>query len=127
MQTDRIAGRVRGLGVCDVLRVELDAEQQLDAGFAALERRYATEPEVIRLLAAMRAAPPLIGPAGLVLELVRACLADAVARLATALEAPGGLQSAELTCAAAWAATALDCVAVDGFSFEPGADPAHAW
>ncbi len=78
-----------------------------------------------------RDASPLIlsGPAGLVLELVDACLADAIACVARRLEhAPRrGLITAELEAAGAWIATALDCAAVEDFSFEPGADPAHAW
>ena len=148
--TLRVAGSVRGLGVCDVLRVELEPVQRpgLEAQMTAFERRRAAvaaaEPErseatgeALRLLAQMRAALPprdgspliLSGPAGLVLELVDACLTDAIARVARRLEhAPRrGLIAAELEAAGAWIATALDCAAVEDFSFEPGADPAHAW
>jgi hypothetical protein len=165
MQSDRsaaegrVAGTVRGLGVCDALRVELEPVQRagLDIGLAAraaaLEQRSAGRAagvradeladvdDALRLLARMRAplrpggAAPfvLVGPAGLVLELVDACLADAVARLAQSLGQAGACTSgsaafdATLLAAAAWIATALDCRAVDGFCFEPGVDPVRAW
>jgi hypothetical protein len=140
----RVAGSVRGLGVCDVLRVELEPVQRpvLDAQIAELERRRLASSapdtvEVLRLLALMREAlparddpsPVLSGPAGLVLELVDACVTDAVRRVSQRLEtAPRrGLVAAELEAAGAWIATALDCAAVEDFSFEPGADPARAW
>jgi hypothetical protein len=173
MQVDRIAGvmhlagSVRGLGVCDVLRVELapvqraGLETQLKARTAALERRRAdletaqralTGPPVndeeltdvrdeLRLLARVRADVPalapepfaLTGPAGLVLELVGACLTAAVT-CADARLGEGELGAAwtgacerELEAAAAWIRTALDCHAVEAFSFEPGVDPVHAW
>jgi hypothetical protein len=165
MQVDRTAeptrlgGSVRGLGVCDVLRVELEPVQRagfetgLAARVAELERSHAALQHTaageqlaevsaaLRLLARIRAALPrqaaapwrVIGPAGLLLELVDACVADAVARLADRMgERYGGPPryaslSAEFEAAAAWIATALDCAAVDGFCFEPGADPDGAW
>jgi hypothetical protein len=135
----RLAGSVRGLGVCDVLRVELEPVQRpgLDAQLAGLERRLAESAEARRLLGLMRdGLPPrddpaqvLSGPAGLVLELVDACVTDAVRRVARRLESTSrpGLIAAELEAAGAWIATALDCAAVEAFSFEPGADPARAW
>jgi hypothetical protein len=156
MQWDRSAaaaamsGSARGLGVCDVLRVELAAVQHasllaaLDARIAALASgepgTAARRGEQRRLLQRMRAPLParpgapfaLVGPAGLVLELVHGCLVETVRTLAQRLE-----QSAwpawpvrlagEAATAGAWIATALDCRAVDGFSFETGVDPAHAW
>jgi hypothetical protein len=189
MHVDRIAGvapvagSVRGLGVCDVLRVELvpvqraGLEAQLSVRTAALEQRRAAleaaagthadrrsprraeldrgaaEPpsteaaeldqirDELRILARVREDIPthapepfaLTGPAGLVLELVGACLAAAVAcadaRLAEG--APGtpwaGACERELQAAAAWIATALDCRAVEAFCFEPDVDPLHAW
>ena len=149
--TARVVGSVRGLGVCDVLRVELapvqrgGLEQGLAARSAELERRRAVEreqpeeiAEALRLLARIRdALPPqatspvsLIGPAGLVLALVEECVAGTVARLAERLrEAPEGYGAlvAELEAAAAWIGTALDCEAVESFCFEPGVDPCGAW
>jgi hypothetical protein len=156
MQWDRSAaeaamsGSARGLGVCDVLRVELAAVQRaglaaaLDARIAALASGEpagaARRGEQRRLLRRMRAglpdredAPPaLVGPAGLVLELVDGCLADAVRALAQRLEespwpAWSPALAAEAARAGAWIATALDCRAVDGFCFETGVDPGHAW
>jgi hypothetical protein len=170
----RTAGSARGLGVCDVLRIELepvqraDLELQLAARVAALERRDGVQvrgaglercgvrpgpaaggadcelgeaEEELRLLARMRAGVPkcagrpfvFVGPAGLVLELVGACLAAAVTSVHARLAAgdPGALSAAgwerELEAAAAWIATALDCRAVEDYSFEPGVDPVHAW
>jgi hypothetical protein len=188
MQVDRIAavarlaGTVRGLGVCDVLRVELEPvqraglEAQLTARTAELEQRREdleaagwarADPEAAgqeavwgtptgrlrdedeelravrdelrvleRVREGMSAAPEpldLTGPAGLVLELVGACLVSAVgsadARLGEG--APGvtwvGVCERELEAAAAWIRTALDCRAVEAFCFDPDADPPHAW
>jgi hypothetical protein len=142
MQWDRTAaeaamwGSARGLGVCDVLRVELAAVQH--AGLvAALDARIAASRGAQRrLLRRMRAplvdrpgAPcALVGPAGLVLEVVHACLAEAVRALAQRLgeSSPSDWPAAAAT-AGAWIATALDCAAVDGFCFETGVDPPHAW
>src|SRR5690349_5176253 len=123
MQSDRIAdparhaGSARGLGVCDVLHVELTArhrpglERALADRCAALERRLRedlgtaapddpeplTRREELRLLEQMRAALPdppagafrLLGPAGLVLELVADALQAAVTALAASLEEGG--------------------------------------
>jgi hypothetical protein len=135
----RLAGSVRGLGVCDVLRVELAPVQRpaLDAQIIELQCRLGTTAEARRLLALMREGLPprddpaqvLSGPAGLVLELVDACMTDAVRRVARRLEVASrhGLVAAELEAARAWIVTALDCAAVEDFSFEPGADPVRAW
>ncbi|MDA0159792.1 hypothetical protein OM076_05930 [Solirubrobacter ginsenosidimutans] len=160
MQVDRIAGvarlagGVRGLGVCDVLRVELDAVQrpglleQLTVRTAALERAgsdpaddAARVREELRVLARVRAGLPssatepftLTGPAGLVLELVGGCLTSAVAAAHARLgEGEPGVPwvaacERELEAAAAWITTSLECQAVEAFCFEPGADPVHAW
>lgn len=216
MQVDRIAGvarlagSVRGLGVCDVLRAELapvqraGLEAELAARTADLERPrpdfesdesrmggakragpmcadarpsgtasdsarpagstsggvrpasaawfgvadpFADEDErrdvqaELRLLARMHSDLPaasaepftLTGPAGLVLEVVGACLVAAVAAADARLGEGGrgvpwvAACERELEAAAAWIATALDCRAVEGFCFEPGADPVHAW
>ena len=94
----------------------------------------------LRVLARVRAGLPacrhapftLVGPAGLVSALVRACLAEAVAclerrlagRPATAAFSPA--LEPELRLAGAWIATALDCAAVEGFCFEPDVDPLWA-
>ena len=166
MQVNRIAeapdatGSVRGLGVCDVLRVELAPLQraelvaQLAARVHALERRHAdvegmlrlgpqgpsalrvlgeTDDE-LRLLNRIRASLPvdagerfaLAGPAGLVLDLTRACAAAAMARAVTELEGARPCPD-ELEAAAAWIATMRECEAVESYCFEPGVDPLHAW
>ena len=163
----RHAGSARGLGVCDVLRVELTArhrpglERTLAERVAALEHRLqarlaevnaAAPPpapsldalelralrEEARLLERIRAALPdppagaflLLGPAGLVLELVADSLRAAVGELAAGLEEGGAHPAANagpLEAAGAWIATALDCRAVEAFSLESGVDPVHAW
>lgn len=152
MQGDRIAvearevGSVRGLGVCDVLRVELapvqraGLQRRLAERVAALEARRADAGEEgeLRLLERMREGVPdgppapfaFTGPAGLVVDVVGACLADAVGELQRRLGArvgPGTGLVPQLEAAQAWIATALDCVAVEGFRFEPGVDPAGPW
>lgn len=173
MQSDRsadsarLAGSVRGLGVCDVLRVEL-AICQLPALRAALVDRRAelelefgvrsTSPAQVdmppnethdedaharlreehRLLTRLdasvlgTASEPvvLIGPAGLVLELVSVALRSAVDELAAGLGEGGphpAAGRAALEAAGAWIVTSLDCRAVEGFSLDPGIDPVHAW
>jgi hypothetical protein len=161
----RTAGSARGLGVCDVLRVELSPlqrpglEGQFAARIAALEQRRAAleaaaQPpgidddaprravvEELRTLRRMRAALPawagasvtLVGPAGLVLELVGACLDDAAGRLQDGMgeEVPAAAWSTgtagALEDVAAWIATTLDCRAVEAFCFDPDVDPIHAW
>jgi hypothetical protein len=167
MQSDRSAapagasGSVRGLGVCDALRVELIGPQwpgltrALDARIAALARAApedaAARTEERRLLVRVRERLPeaprasfaLVGPAGLVLAVVHACVVDAVGALARGLEAgaaapgrgvgggvPGSWPAAlarDAEAAGAWIATALDCRAVEGYCFEPEVDPLHAW
>jgi hypothetical protein len=173
MQVDRIAGvgrvagSVRGLGVCDVLWVELGPvqhaglEAQLTARIAAREQRGAEltagraragrQPDPdgelarvhdeLRLLTRLRDELPqrgsepfaFTGPAGLVLELVRACLEAAMSRADARLglaepRAPrAGACERELEAAEAWISTALDCRAVEDFCFDPGADPRHPW
>ena len=158
----RLAGTVRGLGVCDVLRVELAACQQsalarelqrraavVKGELRALEarrlprRRSAEESELTRLrtearvLARVRGALPgdactpfvLVAPAGLVVELVTACLRTVVATLAAGLgEGPAHSAAAvgPLEATAAWIRTALDCRAVEAFCLEPGVDPLRA-
>jgi len=155
----RHAGTARGLGVCDVLRVELTArhrpglERTLAERNTALEgrirARLTAQPspddlellalrEELRLLEQLSAALPdppastfvLLGPAGLVLELVADTLRAAVGALAAGLEEGGAHPAADtatLESAGAWIATALDCRAVETFSLEAGVDPVHAW
>jgi hypothetical protein len=71
----------------------------------------------------------ITGPADLVVELVEACLADAVSRVSERLAAStaGPPRCAgwmdELEAAGAWVATALDCAVVTEYCFEPGLDP----
>jgi hypothetical protein len=164
MQEDRIAvearlaGTVRGLGVCDALRLELEPAQRagleiaLAARAAALEgsraqleaaaraRVLESEAELehtgheLRLLSRMRTSLPayagarfvLTGPAGLVLELVSACLATALAQGHDAVVSVGATTLTcppELNAAAAWITTANDCGAVEAYCFEPDVDP----
>ncbi|MDA0184044.1 hypothetical protein OJ997_27295 [Solirubrobacter phytolaccae] len=156
-----LAGTARGLGVCDVLRVELTAhhrpalERALAARTGVLEhaiRARATrskpsgeaaapteDPELprlreeLRLLARVGATLPapaagpfvLLGPAGLVLELVGEALQATVRELAAGMGSASG--TAGLEAARAWITTALDCRAVDGFALDVGVDPLHAW
>jgi hypothetical protein len=146
----RVAGSVRGLGVCDALRVELapvqwsGLERGLGAVVATLERRVGElratgeqdelerTREALRLLTRMKEDVPgcvLTGPADLVVELVETCLADAVTRVSQRMAASGGGPPRcaawldELEAAGAWVATALDCAVVTEFCFEPGLDP----
>jgi hypothetical protein len=166
MQVNRTAeapdviGSVRGLGVCDVLRIELAPRQraglmaQLAGRIHILERRYADVEgmlrlapqgpsasrvleetgDELRLLARIRASVPaeserpfaVAGPAGLVLELTRACTAEAMTRAAAELDAARPCPDA-LEVARAWIATMLDCEAVESHCFEPDVDPLHAW
>jgi hypothetical protein len=136
---------VRGLGVCDALRVELaprqveDFQRALEARIAALEQRLAGADDderhefhhVLRTLGGMRTREPVVlGPAGLVLDLVQTCFAEAVDALTRHLhrgaEPLAGLEH-HTQAAAAWIKTLSDCRAVEGYSFEPDADPSHAW
>ena len=142
------AGSVRGLGVCDALRVELvpeqldDVERVLSARIAALEARgheAGTEgsAETHRALLRMRVEranlPVLVGPSGLVIEIAQACMGEAVLALSERLRAGAGHPSelsglARAACAvAAWVATLSDCREVEGYTFEPGVDPAGAF
>lgn len=143
----RVAGSVRGLGVCDALRVELapvqwaGLERGMGERVAALERRVGElrrvgehdeldrARETLRLLLRMKADVPgsvITGPADLVVELVETCLADAIMRVAerqTGAPAGRAAWADELEAAGAWIATALDCAVVTEFCFEPGLDP----
>jgi hypothetical protein len=157
MQQDRIAdpprlaGRVRGLGVCDVFRVELAPSQ-----FAALDCELADRADAVAR--ELRAAPKdqlelqaeedtlvqvrerlpehpngpfvLTAPAGLVVELVSACLARAATQLAVDLgdrSTQLAVPTSQLEATSEWISTALDCHAVETFSFQPGVDPVRAW
>ena len=94
--------------------------------------------EQLRLLGLMRAGLPacgrepfvLVGPAGLVLALVGACLRQVVRRPHDGLgESDAGhavVDERGRRPVAAWSATALDCRAVEGFCFDPGVDPVRA-
>jgi hypothetical protein len=150
-ETARLVGSVRGLGVCDALRVELTPAHapglraQLEdriaapvrpspappapwttpgsaaADHAALAARERRRLETLRaqLPATAEAGFALVGPADLVLDLVAACLADALAPLlpepARPVAAWPPAPPACLEAAHAWLATALDCRAVESF------------
>jgi hypothetical protein len=130
---------VRGLGVCDVLELELTLEQidGLDERIAALGDAGSDEQRRLARLLCDRLpqAPPywLAGPAGMIGELVRASLCDAVERLAAVAADPprDPAGCAELDCAgvavSAWLRTYLECRRVEAFSFEPGLDPEAPW
>jgi hypothetical protein len=132
---------VRGLGVCDALRVELaprqaeDFQRALEARITALEQRLAgaddDERHVLRILRGMRTRESVVvGPAGLVLDLVQTCFAEAVDALTHHLHRgaePLARLEHHTQAAAAWIKTLSDCRAVEGYSFEPDADPSHAW
>ena len=150
---DRVVGSVRGLGVCDVLRVEFGPEQHAGLVTALAEREAALQAELsalkgsrgetaaaqrgqideeLRLFGLIAAEVPacshvpfvVFGPTALLSELVDAALAVAVERLSEAIAPPS---EAVLAAAAAWLATGRDCRAVEDFCFEPGVDPLHAW
>ena len=156
----RHAGSARGLGVCDALRVELTARHRPGLERTLADRRAALEQQIharvralspppedpellhlreeLRLLERMRGALPeppadafvLLGPAGLVLELVARSLRAAVGELSAGLEEGGDHPAGHagtLEAAGAWITTALDCRAVEAFSLEAGVDPVHAW
>jgi hypothetical protein len=129
----RIAGSVRGLGVCDVLRAELAPVQRDELVTQLAARIVAGSPDahaLAQLSASVPAAPEgsfeLVGPADLVLELVDACLRVALDRACAGVASrPVGAVARDLEAAGAWIETALDCGAVQGFCFEPGVDPAR--
>lgn len=150
MQTHRSATpapmstSVRGLGVCDVLEVELTPEQLeslqgvLDAHIAALQYVLPTlvaselreAHHALRLLQRMRPGTnSLVGPAGLVLELVKACVDASVNTLARRVEDAGDPAALDhgSRLAAAWTRTLADCRAVEDYSFEADVDPVRAW
>jgi hypothetical protein len=148
MQFNRIAapaGTVSGLGVCDALRLELMPVQlgrlavRIDALEAALGPAagpdVAYEQRLVRMLRAGLPAPEraepfaFVGPAGMIGDLVRGAVRDAVrelSELARGDVARAGLRAAAAD-AGAWIRTFLDCHAVESFSFDPGEDPGRPW
>jgi hypothetical protein len=134
-EASALSGSVRGLGVCDALRLELLPEQlphlverveALRRSSDGYERRLAT------LLHDGLPAPDIavpftfIGPTHLVHDVVRSSLQSSAEELAAALAAGASDQLADAAaCAAAWARTHLECRAVDEFSFDPESDPPH--
>jgi hypothetical protein len=119
-------------------RIELERAARARRPRPGLDEELAEVREGLRVLGRLRAALPaspqerfaFAGPAGLVLELVADCVVAAVGRMSRALDGDAvwpRLRAHDLECAAAWIATALDCRAVEGFSFDPGCDPAGAW
>ncbi len=152
------------MGVCDVWRLELSAEQwpwlldeldevrgpleeelqraraqhAVDDGAATVDEAAALEYE-LRLVRRMRAQLPAIdngeavtfvGPAELVRELVRDVLGkvvDALSDRLRDLDPTNPERRARLVCtaaaAAAWTRTFVECSELEGFSFDPDADP----
>src|SRR3954453_18276714 len=139
MQSERTAevsalsGSVRGLGVCDALRLELIPEQlpQLVERVEALRRTSnGYELDLANLLYDALPAPDatsrfaFIGPTHIMCEIVRLSLHDAAATLGEALSTGSSERLADAAvCAAAWARTHVDCQAIEDFSFDPDADP----
>jgi hypothetical protein len=138
-ETSALSRSVRGLGVCDALRLELLPEQlpQLVEQVQALRRSLSPEAadyelRIARLLCDALPSPdtsqPLvfIGPTHIVRNVVWSSLHAAAAALHDELSngssAHGRLADAA-ACAAAWARTHLECQAVEEFSFDPCADP----
>jgi hypothetical protein len=132
-ETSALSGSVRGLGVCDALRLELLPEQlpQLVEQVEALRRSSdAYELHLANLLHDALPTPDtswpftFTGPTHLVRDIVRSSLRIAAAALAEALCTRSSERLAHTSaCAAAWARTELECRAVEEFSFDPAADP----
>jgi hypothetical protein len=157
-----LVGTVRGLGVCDVLRVEFAASQRADletamtARIESLRQRIAEFQstdrarllvsgeeedsaelcEPLRIIRRLRDELPtterpftVIGPAGIVLELVADGVVAVIGRTSVAFEGLSWSRVARLDLAAvqAWLQTALDCRAVESFSFDRDRDPTAAW
>ena len=134
-EASALSGSVRGLGVCDALRLELLPEQlpQLVEQVQALRRASdGYELHLANLLYDALPAPDtsspfaFIGPTHIMRDIVRRSLDAAAAALAEALSngSPDRLADAAV-CAAAWARTHLECRAIEEFSFDPEADPPH--
>jgi hypothetical protein len=139
MQSERIAeasalsGSVRGLGVCDALRLDLLPEQlqQLIEQIEALRRASdGYERHLANLLYDGLPAPDsssrfaFIGPTHIMCDIVRSSLRAAASELAEALSTESSERLADaVVCAAAWARTHLECQAIEEFSFDPDADP----
>jgi hypothetical protein len=139
MQSERTAeasalsGSVRGLGVCDALRLELLPEQlpQLIEQVEALRRSSdGYELHLANLLYDALPAPETsspfacIGPTHIMRDIVRSSLHAAAAALAEALSTGSSERlAAAAACAAAWTRTYLECRAIEEFSFDPDADP----
>ncbi len=81
------------------------------------------------LPAANRASFTITGPAGIVLELVADALLAVIGRASASVDAVSWSRLAWLDLAAvdAWLQTALDCRAVERFSFDEDCDPTAAW
>jgi hypothetical protein len=109
--------REEAVDVVAALRYERHLAQLMRAGLDASDAR----------------APfAFVGPTGMVLELVGACLAGVVAELGQRLagEAADGSQAAldrAMEATAAWLRTFAECRAVERFRFDPEADPGRAW
>jgi hypothetical protein len=132
-EASALSGSVRGLGVCDALRLELLPEQlpQLVEQVEALRR--SSDGYELRLASLLHDGLPapdisspftFIGPTHLVHDLVRSSLRASAEELAAALSAGALDRLADaVACAAAWARTRLECRAIEAFSFDPEADP----
>lgn len=147
---------VSGLGVCDALRLELQAVQlpwladELDAQRGPLEEQLsrATDGEErercryqLRLLGLLRAQLPaaghaapfvIAGPAALTARIARGALRNAAAALSELATRPldaGPPERLRVTAAAAcaWGTTVLDCQAVEAYDADPDAEPHDPW
>jgi hypothetical protein len=161
MQSERtveetaLSGSVRGLGVCDVLRLELVPAQlphlveQVEAlaeeirrpPAAASGRSNCVQYE-LHLIELLRARLPvgevsepfaLAGPAEMIGRIARGALRGAVEALAERVRQPGRDREAraqladDAAAAGAWVRTFIDVQAVEDFTFDPNADPREPW
>jgi hypothetical protein len=147
---------VSGLGVCDALRLELQAVQlpglvdELDAHRGPLEEQLARAAESderdrcryqLRLLGLLRAQLPaaghatafvVAGPAALTARIARGALRDAAAALSELAAQPTHASPSQrlrdaAAAASAWATTVLDCQAVEAYDADPEAEPHDPW
>jgi len=121
----------------DVMRGPL--EEQLERTSADDHEQFEVLSHELHLLRLMRAQLPgmphdkpltFVGPAGRVCRIANAVLANAVAALAAHVgEGPPRSEDARawlheiVAVVGAWAQTVADCYTVEGYTFEPAADP----
>jgi hypothetical protein len=132
-EASALSGSVRGLGVCDALRLELLPEQLPHLVEQVEALRRSSDGDELRLVSLLRDGLPapdistpftFIGPTHLVHDVVQSSLRASAEQLAAALSAGSSDRLAHaVVCAAAWARTRLECRAIEAFSFDRDADP----